>query len=161
MWSTHPVRIFGRALPLLLAVVAAGTVAACSPPPGPASATPAPMLPADAVAYDDLLSTDREFPFENSCDQITPAAMSAFGGVSARDIIAFGRPVGCMVQVGSPELEQVWVEGMGPPNPSEPRYFPLMWNLRSGLEPYFRRLLLDGRYYAIEKIDFYGGAPGC
>jgi hypothetical protein len=29
------------------------------------------------------------------------------------------------------------------------------------MEPYFRRLLLDGRYYAIEKIDFFGGAPGC
>lgn len=154
-------RIFGRAVPLLLAAVAAGTVSACSTPPGPAPAAPAPTLPADAVAYDDLLSTDRPFPFANSCDEITAGGVSAFGGVSARNIMALGRPVGCMVQVGSAELEQVWVEGMGPPNPSEPRYFPLMWNLRSGLEPYFRRLLLDGRYYATEKIDFLGGNPGC
>jgi hypothetical protein len=33
--------------------------------------------------------------------------------------------------------------------------------LRSGLEPYFRRLILDGRYHAVEKIDFYGGNTGC
>jgi hypothetical protein len=29
------------------------------------------------------------------------------------------------------------------------------------LATYFRRLILDGRYYAIEQIDFLGGNPGC
>ncbi|MGI5129041.1 hypothetical protein ACQEVB_19710 [Pseudonocardia sp. CA-107938] len=154
-------RIFGRVLPLLLAAVAAGTLSACSTPPGPAPATPAPTLPADAVAYDDLLSTDREFPFSNSCDQITPKAVSAIGGTTAHDLRGMGGTAGCSVEVGSPQLDAVWAEGKPPPNPSEPRFFPLMWNLRSGLEPYFRRLILDGRYYAVERIDFLGGNPGC
>jgi len=161
MWSTHPVRIFGRALPLLLAAVAAGTVSACSTPPGPAAATPAPTLPADAVAYDDLLSTDRRFPFTNSCDQVTQAAVRTIGGSGAHDLRGMGGTVGCSVDVNSPELEAVWAEGMRPPNPSEPRMFPLRWNLRSGLETYHRRLVLDGRYYAVETIDFLGGSPGC
>ena len=154
-------RIFGRALPLLLAAVAAGSVSACSTPPGPAPATPAPTLPADAVAYDDLLSTDRPFPFRNSCDQVTTTAVRAIGARGARDIPGMSGPVGCSVEVGSPELEEVWAQEMGPPNPSEPRFFPLRWNLRSGLETYHRRLVLDGRYYAVETIDFLGGSPGC
>ena len=161
MWSTHPVRIFGRALPLLLAAVAAGTVAACSTPPGPAPATPAPTLPADAVAYDDLLSTDREFPFTDSCDQISASTVSAIGAARMHDLPGLNGPVGCSVDVDSPQLEAVWAQAMGPPNPSEPRYFPLVWNAGGGSDTWFRRLILDGRYYAIERIDFLGGNPGC
>jgi hypothetical protein len=83
------------------------------------------------------------------------------GGVGARDIRGMSGPAGCSVEVGSPQLEEIWATAMGPPNPSEPRMFPLVWNLRGGAEIYHRRLLLDGRYYAVETIDFLGGSPGC
>jgi hypothetical protein len=142
-------------------VAVVGALAGCSTPPGPEPATPAPTLPADAVAYDDLLTTDREFPFSNTCDQLTTSALREVGAVGASVLEGIAGPVGCAVEIGSPELQEVWVETQGPPNPSEPRYFPLLWNGDLNSSTYHRRLLLDDRYYAVETIDFLGGQPGC
>ncbi|MFC4947647.1 hypothetical protein [Pseudonocardia sp. GCM10023141] len=144
-----------------LLVTTAALVAGCSSPPGPAPASPAPALPADAIAYDALKSTDRPFPFTNSCKQITAPVLAAVSGRKATDIKSLAGPAGCMVAIsGNPELEQVWLEPKSPPNPSEPRYFPLLWDGK-GASTYHRRLIFAGRYYAVETIDFYGGQPGC
>ncbi|WP_214406099.1 DUF3558 domain-containing protein [Pseudonocardia lacus] len=136
-------------------------LAGCSTPPGPDPATPAPRLPPDAIAYDDLLSTDREFPFAADCSQITPEVVAAVEGRGAVDLPGVGSPPGCSIQVGSDTLDELWILPEPPPNPSEPRYFPLAWNARLEGTTYHRRLLIDERYYAVETIDFLGGLPGC
>jgi hypothetical protein len=146
---------------LATVVVALAALAACSSPPGPAPATPALTLPEDAIAYDDLLSTDREFPFDNTCDKVGTAAIREVGAQRARVLESISGPAGCALEFRTPELEELWVETQGPPNPSEPRYFPLVWNGEISSTTYHRRLLLDGRYYATETIDFLGGNPGC
>jgi hypothetical protein len=157
MWCTEPVKIR-----LAAVVVALAALAGCSTPPGPAPTAPAPTLPDDAIAYDDLLSTDREFPFDNTCDQLGADSVSEVGAQDARVLQSIAGPAGCAVEFGTAGLDEVWIETQSPPNPSEPRYFPLLWNGEggTGLE-YHRRLLLDGRYYAVETIDFLGGQPGC
>jgi hypothetical protein len=70
-------------------------------------------------------------------------------------------PAGCALEFRTPELDEVWIETEGPPNPSEPRYFPLVWNGDINSVTYHRRLVLDGRYYATETIGFAGGRAGC
>lgn len=140
-------------------VVVSALLAGCSTPPGPEPARPAPRLPAEAIAYDDLKSTNREFPFARSCEQITKPTLAAIDAQKARPMKGTAG-AGCAITLGKPALEDVWVEAQDPPNPSEPRYFPLMWNAVKS-QNYHRRLVLDGRYYAVEVIDFYGGAPGC
>jgi hypothetical protein len=152
------VKIAARAAVVLVAAVAFGT--GCSTPPGPDPATSAPALPEDAIAYDDLKFTDRPFPFANSCEQITPDVLVAVGAGDMRDLTSIAGPAGCAVEVRSDALDELWIEQQSPPNPSEPRYFPLLWNAVLNTPNYHRRLLLDGRYYAVENIDFYGGQPG-
>jgi hypothetical protein len=147
-----------RLAALAIAVVA---VAGCSSPPGPDPATPAPALPADAIAYDDLLSTDRLFPFTSTCEQITRETLQEIGARRARVLDSIAGPAGCAITIGTAELDELWIEPQLPPNPSEPRYFPLLWNGEMNSTSYHRRLLLDGRYYAVETIAFYGGLPGC
>jgi hypothetical protein len=142
-------------------VVALAALAGCSSPPGAAPAAPAPTLPEDAIAYDDLLSTDREFPFDNTCDQLGADAIREVGAQRARVLDSISGPAGCAVEFGTAELEEMWIETQSPPNPSEPRYFPLLWNGEANSTTYHRRLLLDGRYYAVETIDFNGGQAGC
>jgi hypothetical protein len=157
MWCTEPVKIR-----LAAVAVALAALAGCSTPPGPAPASPAPPLPEDAIAYDDLLSTDREFPFDNTCDQLSADSIGRVGARDARVLQGMGGPAGCAVEFGGAELDELWIETQAPPNPSEPRYFPLLWNGEAGTgTTYHHRLLLDGRYYAVETIDFYGGQPGC
>jgi hypothetical protein len=145
----------------VLLAAAAVLVAGCSTPPGPEPAVPAPALPEDAIAYDDLKSTDRPFPFANSCDQITREALVAVGGGGLRDLPPVTGPPGCSVEVQNEVLDELWIEEQPPPNQSEPRYFPLVWNNNGPFSNYHRRLILDGRYYAVETIDFYGAQPGC
>jgi hypothetical protein len=145
----------------VLAAAAAVLVAGCSTPPGPEPVTPAPSLPEDAIAYDDLKSTDRPFPFRNSCEQINRETLAAVGGGGLRDLPALIGPPGCSVLVQSDVLDELWIEEQPPPNPSEPRYFPLVWNNNASFSNYHRRLVLDGRYYAVETISFRGAQPGC
>jgi hypothetical protein len=158
MWCTDFVKIRLAAL-----VVALAALTGCSTPPGPAPATPAPTLPEDAIAYDDLLSSiDREFPFDNTCDQLDAGSISEVGAEDARVLQGIAGPVGCAVEFKTSELDELWIETRSPPNPSEPRFFPLLWNGEGGTSTtYHRRLLLGGRYYAVETIDFYGGQAGC
>jgi hypothetical protein len=156
MWSTGLVKIR-----LAAVVVALAALAGCSTPPGPAPASPAPTLPEDAIAFDDLLSTDREFPFDNTCDQLDADSVDDVGAQGAHVLQSISGPAGCAVEFGNAELDELWIETQSPPNPSEPRYFPLLWNGETNSTTYHRRLLLDGRYYAVETIDFYGGQPGC
>lgn len=156
MWCTEPVKIR-----LAAVVVALAALAGCSTPPGPAPASPAPTLPEDAIAYDDLLSTDREFPFDNTCDQLSAGTVSEVGASDVHVLESIAGPAGCAIEFGTAELDELWVETQSPPNPSEPRYFPLLWNGEINSTTYHRRLLLDGRYYAVETIDFLGGQPGC
>jgi hypothetical protein len=156
VWCTDSVKIR-----LAAVVVALAALAGCSTPPGPAPASPAPTLPEDAIAYDDLLSTDRRFPFDNTCDQVTAGTLDELGARGARVIDLSGRPEGCAIEFGTAEFDQLWIETKFPPNPSEPRYFPLLWNGDTGSTTYHRRLLIEGRYYAVETIDFYGSGPSC
>jgi hypothetical protein len=156
MWCTGPVKIRLAAVGVALAALAG-----CSTPPGPAPATPAPTLPEDAIAYDDLLSTNRQFPFDSNCDQLNADTIRELGARDAYVLETFSGQNGCAIRFGNPELDELWVETKGPPNPSEPRYFPLLWNGRTGGDTYHRRLLVDGRYYAVVTIDFYGGQAGC
>jgi hypothetical protein len=156
MWCTERVKIR-----LAAVVVALAALAGCSTPPGPAPTSPAPELPEDAIAYDDLLSTDREFPFDNTCDKVSAGTLDELGATDMDTMQGIAGPSGCAVAFGSAELDQLWIEAKGPPNPSEPRYFPLAWDGTVTSNSYHRRLLLDGRYYAVETIDFYGGQPGC
>jgi hypothetical protein len=156
MWCTERVKIR-----LAAVVVALAALTGCSTPPGPAPASPAPTLPEDAIAYDDLLSTDRQFPFDSTCDQVSPGTLGELGAQDVHVLQGMAGPEGCAVEFGTAELDQVWIETKAPPNPSEARYFPLAWNGRLNSTSYHRRLLLAGRYYAVETIDFYGGQPGC
>jgi hypothetical protein len=156
VWCTGPVMIR-----LAAVVVALAALAGCSTPPGPAPTSPAPTLPPDAIAYDDLLSTDREFPFDNTCDQLGAASISEVGARDVHALESIAGPAGCAVRFGTAELDELWIETQSPPNPSEPRYFPLVWNGETNSTTYHRRFLLDGRYYAVETIDFYGGQAGC
>lgn len=156
MWCTGRVKIR-----LAAVVVALAALAGCSTPPGPAPTSPAPTLPEDAIAYDDLLSTDRDFPFDNTCDQVPPGTLDELGAKGARVIGLTGRAEGCAIEFGAADLDQLWIETKFPPNPSEPRFFPLLWNGDAGSTTYHRRLLLEGRYYAVETIDFYGSGPSC
>ncbi|GAA0898796.1 hypothetical protein [Pseudonocardia zijingensis] len=143
-------------------VVALAALAGCSTPPGSAPAAPAPALPEDAIAYDDLLSTDRQFPFDNTCDQLNPDSLDRVGAQDVRVLETIAGPSGCAVEFGNAELDELWIETQSPPNPSEPRYFPLLWNGDAGTSvSYHRRLLVGERYYAVETIDFYGAQPGC
>jgi hypothetical protein len=156
VWCTGRVKIR-----LAAVVVALAALAGCSTPPGPPPASPAPTLPDDAIAYDDLLSTNRDFPFDNTCDQVKPDTVSQVGAHGVHVLKSIAGPVGCAIDFDTAELDQVWIETQPPPNPSEPRYFPLLWNGDTSSSTYHRRLLVDGRYYAVETIDFLGGQPGC
>ena len=156
MWCTEPVKIR-----LAAVVVALAALAACSTPPGPEPSALAPTLPEDSIAYDDLLSTDREFPFDNTCDQVGAESITEVGGRDVHVLQSIAGPAGCAIEFGTAELDELWIETQSPPNPSEPRYFPLLWNGEINSSTYHRRLLLDGRYYAVETIDFLGGQPGC
>lgn len=141
-------------------LVVSATLAGCSTPPGPDPAKPAPRLPVDAIAFDDLKSTNRQFPFTRTCAQIDQKVLDEIKARKARVLSTMGVNGGCAITMGSPTLEEIWIQPMDPPNPSEPRYFPLLWNgVKS--QTYLRRLMLDERYYAVEVIDFYGGQPGC
>lgn len=131
----------------------------CSTPPGPAPASPGPKLPANAIAYDDLKSTNRPFPFSGTCSQLSSGVIARLGFVRAWNIESVNG--GCSLLADRPELDMLWIEPKLPPNKSEARYFPLMWNGTLVSGPYLRRLILDERYYATEHIDFYGNAPGC
>jgi hypothetical protein len=142
-------------------VIAMVATAGCSSPPGPAPATPAPRLPEEAIAYDDLLSTNRPFPFTSTCEQITTGTLQEMDARRARVLESMAGPAGCAVEIRTAELDEVWIEQLAPPNPSEPRYFPLLWNGEVSSATYHRRFLLDARYYAVETIDFYGGQAGC
>lgn len=142
--------------------VLAAFAAGCSTPPGPAPATPAPPLPADAIAYDDLLSTSRPFPYDGQCDQIKPEPLTQLKGKRTHVIKTLAGPGGCVIEVGSRTMEEIWIEPMSPPNKSEPRYFPLAWSGKATPSgTYFRRFVLDQRYYAVETVQFGGGQPGC
>src|SRR5690606_6313053 len=156
VWCTDAVKIR-----LAAVVIALAALGGCSTPPGPDPATPAPTLPEDAIAYDDLLSTDREFPYDNTCDQLGPGTSAEIGGSDTHVLSGLAGPEGCAVGFYTAELEELWIQAQSPPNPSEPRYFPLVWNGEINSSTYHRRLLLDGRYYAVETIDFLGGLPGC
>jgi hypothetical protein len=152
-----PMRFHG-VVALLLTLVAVLT--ACSTPPGPEPGSPAPRIPEEAIAYDELKSTNRKFPFSGSCSQFSASAVSRMGFVGAVNLRSFGGPGGCDLIAKKPQLDRLWVEGLPPPNKSEPRYFPTLWNGGSA-ESYVRRFILDGRYYAVEHINFLGGQPGC
>lgn len=140
-------------------LVAAALLAGCSTPPGPEPASPGPKLPANAIAYDDLKSTNRPFPFSGNCSQLDSGVIARLGFVRASDIESFTG--GCSLHADRPKLDMLWIEPKFPPNKSEARYFPLMWNGTLVSGPYLRRLILDQRYYATEHIGFDGNAPGC
>src|SRR3712207_4748425 len=80
---------------------------AASPPPrGRPPAPPAPPLPGAAIAYEDLLSPDRRFPFDNTCDQVTAGTLDELGARGARVIDLSGRPEGCAIEFGTAEFDQ-------------------------------------------------------
>ncbi|WP_370946416.1 hypothetical protein AB5J62_02200 [Amycolatopsis sp. cg5] len=145
----------------LFALLAVTVVAGCSSPPGPPPGKPAPKLPAEAIAYDDLKSTNRTFPFHNNCDGLTPELLGSVGLGEAR-VVPPGPsgPGFCAIKGSDRMLEELWVQEKPTPNTSEPRYFPIVWR-GAGQAQYLKRMIFADRYYATETIDFYGGQPGC
>ncbi|WP_156755155.1 DUF3558 domain-containing protein [Actinokineospora pegani] len=119
----------------------------CSTPPGPAPSMPAPRIPADAVAYDDLLSADREFPFSGNCEQVNAALLGELGYSASVEVRASQSDNSCAIvedRDGAFYLTAVKPSGPGA------KVFERAWMGDVALVGigYFRRFILDDRYYA-------------
>lgn len=143
-----------RSIPRILAVLTAGlAVVSCSTPPGPAPAKPAPPIPADAIAYDDLKSTNRPNPFTGDCMQITPKLLGELGikGPPRKSTIPYP---GCNVgKISGPvDKARFGIGTLAPKDTPGARFFPGPWTSGDFMEAdpgYVRRTLLDGKYYAV------------
>jgi hypothetical protein len=142
---------------------------ACSSPPGPGPGNPAPKIPADAVAYDDLQSAavERPSPYKTDCSQLTPRVVAAAGLTgSARMAGGPGQTPVCIIQGKDGKLDQLWVQSLDP-NPKKPtRVFPAIWNGAGGVigtdsRSHFRRFLLLDKYYATENFYIFAVGPSC
>jgi hypothetical protein len=123
--------------------VAAVVLAGCSVAPGPAPAKPAPLLPADSIAYDTLpVQTARPDPFTGDCSQLVAdpelAAKLGMTGPPSEDTQT------CMLKTSA---GYVYLRST-PPSKDDPDPWGYAWRAITTFNEHFRRILLDGRYYA-------------
>lgn len=136
----------------------------CSNPPGPDPTTPAPPIPEEAIAYDDVKSLEeRPYPYAGDCSQFDADQLRELGlAGTGREVAGLGDK-SCQLDGGEEgTLAQVWVTVEYPPNPSVDRAFPDFWHggKHSG---HFRRTILLDRYYAVQQLDLRGAptTPRC
>lgn len=156
-------RITTAALALLLA-------SACSTPPGPQPSSPAPVIPEDAIAYDDLLKGDRAMPFDNTCQKVTADVVAAVGLAKAETTYDLTKnPSGCEIvgesegrsEPGAVEAMQLSVSVVPTEPPNVMDVFKDYWSGK-GAASYFRRAIIADRYYATRTIGFdYESNPMC
>ncbi|MDT7724699.1 MAG: hypothetical protein QOI21_1275 [Actinomycetota bacterium] len=110
---------------------------------GPTPAKPAPLLPADSIAYDTLpVQTARPDPFTGDCSQLlTNQELAAKLGMT-------GQPSAdtqtCMLKTSD---GYVYLRST-PPSKDDPDPWGYAWRAITTFNQHFRRILLDGRYYA-------------
>ncbi|WP_157361781.1 hypothetical protein [Haloechinothrix halophila] len=129
----------------------------CSSPPGPDPTMPAPSIPEEAIAYDDVKSLEeRPYPYTGDCSQFDPGRLRELGlAGTGRDSGVPGNE-SCQLDGGEGgTLAQVWITVEYPPNPSVDRAFPDFWN-GGNHSGHFRRTILLDRYYAVQQLDLRG-----
>ncbi|MPY97100.1 MAG: hypothetical protein GEU97_03760 [Actinophytocola sp.] len=130
----------------------------CASPPGPDPATPAPTIPEDAVAYDEIKSLEsRPYPFAGDCSQFDADALRELGLAGTSEAVDFSLQWCALDTAPSSPYAEVRVMVESPANPSVTRAFPTIWNgqVHSG---YLRREILLDRYYAVEALSLAAGA---
>ncbi|WP_233573741.1 hypothetical protein [Amycolatopsis panacis] len=136
-----------------LGALAGALLAGCSVAPGPPPGKPAPRLPADSVAYDELpVITSRPKLFPGSCAQFeqNPQLMRQLQGSSPFFSPVFHsctlkRAGGTQVEVGSRDPDQ-----------RVPHPWIGYWKAYSYGLYHFRRILVLDRYYAVSQLDGNG-----
>lgn len=130
-----------------------GTVAAllvgCTSAPEPPLSSPAPTLPEESIAYDEVpVVASRDNPFHGGCDQITgkPGLAQAMGFASTSDLS--GSPAQCAGTSTSQGLLGVVIAY---PTARIPDPWAAVWN-KGGAGVHYRRQILLDRYYASSQI---------
>ncbi|MFF0144395.1 hypothetical protein [Amycolatopsis sulphurea] len=136
-----------------LAAAALALLSGCAVAPAPAPGKPAPRLPADSVAYDELpVITTRPKLFPGDCSQFDrdPQLTQRLQGRSPRfnsfvKACVLLRSAGTQVEIGSTDpdrrLPQPWIG---------------YWKAYSYGLYHFRRILVLDRYYAVSQLDQNG-----
>lgn len=139
----------------------------CSDPPGPAPAMPAPDIPEEGVAYDDLRSAaQRPFPFTDDCAQITPEVAQQAGLTGDMDALDDALIDGCVLDAGADQpFGWLGVHGVeasnDPDDDADEPAFAREWRGGSWTQGHFERSILLGRYYAVTRFDGENGAASC
>lgn len=137
--------------------VAVCALTACSAS-APIPAKPAPPLPGDSIAYDQLpVRVNRNSPLQADCSGFTPALRAALQMAEAPHAFQSS----CIGQIGALSLQVSKVT----PDPVQHDEDPWWsaWN-NKGLHSeagHFRRFILLGRYYAVSGSQVTAGGPGC
>lgn len=103
-------------------------------------------MPAEAIAYDELRSVDRPYPFTGTCEQLPDPGTST-------------SPGNCVLPVNGRNARSTSLVVQTRERATGPRYFLALWNgLGLDTATFHRRMILDGRYYAVET---YASRPTC
>lgn len=149
-------RSSSRAVALVFAGLTA-IVGCSSPTPDPA--TPAPTIPEDAIAYDEIKSLkSRPAPFTGDCSPFDPDALRELGLAGTSETVETSVQKWCALGTTSDSpFEEISVMAEGPIFPGDTRAFPAIWDgqTHSG---YFRREILLDRYYAVQALNLDSGA---
>ncbi|MBA0127546.1 hypothetical protein H0B56_18535 [Haloechinothrix sp. YIM 98757] len=140
----------------------------CSDPPGPAPAMPAPDIPEDAIAYDELRSTaQRPFPFTDDCAQISPEVAQQAGLAGEMETLDDALLDGCVLDAGADQpFGWLGVHGVRPSNDPDDdtageSAFEGEWRGGSWTQGHFERSILLDRYYAVTTFDGENGSASC
>lgn len=152
---------------LVAAALVVGALSACTAPPAVSPGQPAPTLPAESVAYDDItFQTTRQPVFDNACVSLPAEALRAVGLTSRA---SQNKDFGCTFW--NDPKGRMWIQTLPPPivDPDAPKVppFEAYWNgaNRFGAsfqEPaYFQRIILLDRYYATQVLAYSAAGPDC
>ncbi|MEJ3655947.1 hypothetical protein WEH80_23550 [Actinomycetes bacterium KLBMP 9759] len=163
-----------RGRSLVVAGLSVLALSACTAPPAVVPGKPAPTLPAESVAYDDItFLTTREPVFKDTCLELPRESMRAAGLTTPpHQTKGFGNGAGGCAW--DEPWGRAWIENIQPPvldvdadDPPPAAPFKNHWDGASrfvsvyGTPSYFRRFILDERYYAVQVLAFSAAGPDC
>lgn len=132
-----------RLVALLAATVA---LTACTAPPEPPMASPAPKLDPQAIAFDNLdFNLSRPPVFDDTCETL-PSNLQSLLGLKNKP--RTGTPNGCLARDEEWGDLSITLLGPGAGRKSNARHFVDVWNGDRGTGSYFHRSILLDRYYA-------------